>query len=606
MSGPRSNISSDDILAASDESTPPDRLRELFDRAIAALRSGDADEGRPAWERLDASRFLPELHLSGVLLRNKALPPDAFAMLLEQVPTSSIDAMAYTSTELPPARQARLAARSESVRRILVNQEKLDQAVIDELARHRTMWGLLLDRGDVPDALWSRLLDDREPSFHAQMVRHDNTPIEHLRRLATCDEDSVRSALARSERLPADVALVLVHDPELSVRIDLAQNERCPPDVLALLAEDKEPAVRKFVAANPACPARTRRRLKVPSLRVIGWRARWAAVSSGAISGDRLLALRSDPHYLVRGAVAERPELTPTELAEFVDTLYHEARNELARDEETAPEVLTVLAGDRSDNIRGDVARNPSTPAAALDRLADDLNPDVVGSVAENPHTPAGTLQRLADENEAVALAALRNPSVPPALLDLVTRADPRNASFAIAAANPSLSRPTIERLLNSTDASRRVGALRNPALLPADLDDGCADEDIAVRMSAAANPSIGRAQIERLLRDDDLAVRSSVVANPSFPKELLELIVDDDSPMMRLNVVNLAPPGSDYLERMVHDAEVFVRRTLAGREDLTESAYLALAGDADASVRSAVAANRAVAETVRALAVLG
>ena len=63
-------------------------------------------------------------------------------------------------------------------------------------------------------------------------------------------------------------------------------------------------------------------------------------------------------------------------------------RFELAKDSNTPPETLTLLANDKNYNVRYKVAYNPNTPPEALTLLASDKYSKLRCEVAKNPNTP--------------------------------------------------------------------------------------------------------------------------------------------------------------------------------------------------------------------------
>jgi len=70
-------------------------------------------------------------------------------------------------------------------------------------------------------------------------------------------------------------------------------------------------------------------------------------------------------------------------------------REDLSRDPQTSPEILTQLSDDINPSIRYFVAVNPSTPPETLTKLSDDSDYIVRRNVASNPNTPSETLIQL-------------------------------------------------------------------------------------------------------------------------------------------------------------------------------------------------------------------
>jgi hypothetical protein len=94
-----------------------------------------------------------------------------------------------------------------------------------------------------------------------------------------------------------------------------------------------------------------------------------------------------------------------------VSKLPLQERKYLARNPNTPPETLTILARDEDSYVRWGVARNPNTPPETLTILARDENSDVRYWVAWNPNTPPETLTILArDRHYYVRSGVARNP----------------------------------------------------------------------------------------------------------------------------------------------------------------------------------------------------
>jgi hypothetical protein len=89
-----------------------------------------------------------------------------------------------------------------------------------------------------------------------------------------------------------------------------------------------------------------------------------------------------------------------------------EDRKELARNSNTPPETLTILARDVNGDVRYWVARNRNTPPEALTILAQDESWYVRYRLAGNPNTPPETLTLLAlDGDDIVRSLATQNPN---------------------------------------------------------------------------------------------------------------------------------------------------------------------------------------------------
>ncbi len=123
---------------------------------------------------------------------------------------------------------------------------------------------------------------------------------------------------------------------------------------------------------------------------------------------------------------------TPEQIAEIVLKVLKEVNEpdalslsfdetiKLAKNPNTLPETLKVLATDENSCVRCCVARNPNTLPETLNVLATDENYCVRCWVAENPNTPAETLKVLAtDKDSCVRCYVAENPNYKTQTLEL-------------------------------------------------------------------------------------------------------------------------------------------------------------------------------------------
>jgi len=163
----------------------------------------------------------------------------------------------------------------------------------------------------------------------------------------------------------------------------------------------------------------------------------------------RLLQLRqTDTHALLgsdwhnafdaasRAFYAHTTDLTKLPLQE---------RKDLARNPNTPPEILTILARDENLNVRWRVARNPNTPPEILTILAQDKDEYVRWNVAQNPNTPPEILTTLArDEVSSVRRGVAQNPNTPPEILTILARDEDADVRCRVAD-NPNATREVIQ-----------------------------------------------------------------------------------------------------------------------------------------------------------------
>jgi len=101
-----------------------------------------------------------------------------------------------------------------------------------------------------------------------------------------------------------------------------------------------------------------------------------------------------------------------TEDQEYIKKCAHSKepleRKYAAKNPNTPPETLSMLAKDEEGSVRAEVAGNPKTPQETLSMLAKDKDKYVMAEVARNPNTPKKVSSRLL--KELVGLFHIYNP----------------------------------------------------------------------------------------------------------------------------------------------------------------------------------------------------
>lgn len=102
----------------------------------------------------------------------------------------------------------------------------------------------------------------------------------------------------------------------------------------------------------------------------------------------------------------------------MIKNLSYKEKKELARSENTAPEILEELSEDTDVDILKLVAGNRKTPPNVLAKLANINNPKIRACVGWNKSAPSDILIKLADDVEPMVKAAVGgNIKTPPEVL---------------------------------------------------------------------------------------------------------------------------------------------------------------------------------------------
>ena len=108
---------------------------------------------------------------------------------------------------------------------------------------------------------------------------------------------------------------------------------------------------------------------------------------------------------IVRRVISEMPNVS-------LENLSNKEKNNLARNPNTPPKTLDLLANDDDWNVRWHVADNPNASPETLERLANDEDWRVRRDVAFNHNTQPQTLERLANDADYwVRFATTNNPN---------------------------------------------------------------------------------------------------------------------------------------------------------------------------------------------------
>ncbi len=248
------------------------------------------------------------------------------------------------------------------------------------------------------------------------------------------------------------------------------------------------------------------------------------------------------------------------------------ARLEAARRAEVSPGQLLRLALDDNLWVRRQAAANPAFPTEELEivRRAGS-SADLASFAPPDPTLPPATLARLAEGGEWGRRLAARHPATPAEVL-LALGGHSSASLRADLAANPWSPPELAARLLADADLAVRQAAARRAESQPDGLGEtGAAATDHPKRRASPYSSAQGNA----LKVDETLALLRAAGASP-------------DLAAVGAPARELAPAERDALIAL----GPFARRLAAGLPDLTAEQLEALAGDAHAATRAALASN--------------
>lgn len=608
------------VTVASNPSASEDTLRHLFRR----------DEKSPTQQEINRA-----------IAGNPTAPLDTRAELFGMDAYREV----VLASEPRQASKSRIASARAASNRVA---ELLAQSPDPEVRR-----AVALAPG-ASDTILAGLSDDAVPEValvaRARRARDES----ELQEFAASTDVTVIEALIRNTNMPVEHIAATVRDGLSSVGEDtleiLAKDPGTPSHILsevldraANLTQWRAAGLKKAVASNPQVSAETLRTLAMDDDSGV----RTLVAKSPAIPMEILVKLATDADPKIREVVAKN-STTPVEL------LLRFATDEIpAVVEATAihPNVTaTVLDRVVNDQLERRKSLRPKSP---YNRDLPDFPLGPLTAVSANPRTNKDTLRTLADSvgralkstpdyfrNETVVGREVRvwagiagNASAPDDLLDQVARAvhemvwttDPDRGSIALESLrestlskivkNPSASVETLQFLSSGDWVARRTTKR-------SERDDGhtttwtvwdhsataAAKQDMASsvkkelsrrqwsdtsnsksRLEFASNPDASLEILEDLSRDSDIAVRCAVAANPSTDPKVFQQLAADPAIEVRLAAAAATHPD---LASLKHGS---YRYSVDPRESRYRTAFDDLAGDKDATVRSAVAENLSV-----------
>lgn len=325
------------------------------------------------------------------------------------------------------------------------------------------------------------------------------------------------------------------------------------------------------------------------------------------------LALRDETDTQI--AVAYNPAadaLTLTTLAALTDNW--RVLQAVARHPATPPEVLVRLVGDPPhaphDRVLSALSRRPDADEGLLARLAQSKAADVRRGVAYNRNCTSRVLELLAgDPDPQVRAAAAGHNRLPDQ--DLVRLAGDPSPDVQYRAAwrggreQPAQDVPieVLRTMSASTDLRVRKRTSRMAGTLPVEIAVALAhDDDKWIRCNIVDRPDCPKEALLVLAEDTDVDVRARAARHERADEDVLTVALS-----RRAGTVGYAVwrRGADWQRWMLTHSDVKVRKhcvvqSLDARDiDLLS----ALSGDADPSVRAAVAKACREAQILEALA---
>lgn len=398
------------------------------------------------------------------------------------------------------------------------------------------------------------------------VASHPHISAKTLQTLAMDEDAGVRALVAKSSAMPLEGLVKLAADADPKVREVVAYNSATPVELLLRFATDEVPAVLEAVASHPRSTADVLDRVVSDQL-------------------ERRKGLRPKSQFSL-----DLPDFPLGPLTA------------VAANPRTGQDTLRILVGsvdralksipdfDRNETVIGREVRvwegvggNPSAPADLLDRVAHEVHNVVWTKI--DPDRGSSGLESL---RESTLSKIVRNPSASIKTLQFLSSGD------------------WVARLTRKR--SERDGNHKITWTVWDDFATAAAKQDMASsvraevslrlwsdtsnsknRLEFASNPDASRSILEDLSTDSDLAVRCAVASNPSTDTKAFQRFAADPAIEVRLAAAAATHPDLAIAKHRSYG------HSRGSRESLYRPAFDQLAGDRDATVRSAVAENHGV-----------
>lgn len=370
--------------------------------------------------------------------------------------------------------------------------------------------------------VWRRVLEHRieiHVPFYSRIVQvpRDESTALHMARRSDVPEPLLR-ALVDAHPDCLDMARVVAAHPNAS---DAVLAHMC-----VFLPEDAK--------AHPRYGSLKRR----PDIKRVGGRAEPYAVipACGSLPVDPLHPQRYKVDwYLQHGNQEDRqyilslPTLSESALKAMLQSKDPHQRRAAAHKRDLSESQFRRLAEDRAKTVRLEVLKNPELPPALVERLTSDPDAAVRQSAMDHPNclTDTAHVARIEEAERPTIHTRPTKQLAAKEVYELLS--DPRTAATRL-------------EELASTDALHVVfGCALHPNVPPSLCErlSEASTSEAWVAAGLAANPSTPVAVLERLAKWDRAQIRQVLSFNPNLPEALALALVETGDDEMRLALAN-------------------------------------------------------------------
>ncbi len=435
------------------------------------------------------------------------------------------------------SRLSRLAVDPNwKVRQACARNPMTPPAVLSRLAgdNDRDVRAAVASNPSVAMAVCKRLAADGDDLVRAA-VAATTRDMAILRLFATESDSAVRTALLGNDQLGDDLVLTFIRSGETIVRRAAAKRASLSIDALAELVETDDDEVRLALLRRADLSDGAAARLLATNPELAG-DAGLLVRHPEQLAPERIVAIAAAAPWVIP-AIVDRPDLPGVVLALGASPEWRLRQQAAEAASAHHVELLRRLSADLDHDVRQAVARNPNTAADIVERLTADDSAPVRRAALERPDLPSESVTRLIEDEDAeVRALALGHPSCPAAV---------SNQQQAFEQGRPVPL--AVLRTAASGSMPRRMAVALHPSATPRLLAGLANDGYWQVREAVAGNANTSAIVLTRLAGDSDRDVRRAVAAHANTPQSVLDSLVSDGSDIVRRQALihpNLAGEG--------------------------------------------------------------
>jgi len=362
--------------------------------------------------------------------------------------------------------------------------------------------------------------------------------------------------LARQLRKTTGVFKTLSEDKHSEIRTNIARLKDTPPEILKSLTSDHNVSVRRALAKNPSAPF------------------------------DTIEALSKDTDEAVCFGVATNAASNQVALMHLYNQIQFDFTRQLAKHENSSPDLLLALSQHKDDLVRRAVASNQSTPTEVLSKLETDIQVRVsqrakrqlinrsegfkpihdelqfLREIAKDTETASEKLAELSKhEDYYIRKTIAENASTPDeVLLELAKDSDDWVKGGVLS--RFKLSDELIDYFLSQATPYVLSRILRHNNVPKSAIDkyynpDGCPE----ILEALASNPKLSIDRLELLAHHESWRVAVNVTKNPSTPSWILSILADRDDHVINANLaIRSKALGKNVVTTPIHVLEKLAR----------------------------------------------